>query len=157
MPGTKKIAVIGVGNVLLSDEGLGVRAVERMSESGVPENVKLVDAGTALQRVLSAFEGFDKIIIVDAVKAGKAAGTIYRFTLSELEEGKNNVFQYLLSLHEMDVPKTIAMERLVVELPEDIVVIGMEPESISPGMELSAAVEARMKELISKIREEIGD
>lgn len=151
-----KIIVIGVGNVLMSDEGLGVRAVERLKDLGLPETVRLIDAGTSLQRVLPLAEGFDKMIIVDAVRSGKPAGAIHRFTLEELESGKTGPVNLMLSLHEIDVPRAIAMERLVAKLPEQIIFLGLEPEKIGPGMELSRAVLEKMGLLVSEIKKEIA-
>jgi hydrogenase maturation protease len=151
----KKTIVIGVGNILMSDEGLGVRAAERLQKIVRDENIKIIDAGTSLQRALTLTENFEKIIIIDAVRAGKPVGHIQRFTIEELEQGKTGPVQLMLSLHEIDVPKAIAMERLVAKLPEEIIFFGMEPEKIAPGMELSRAVEDKMELLVSEIRKEL--
>ena len=155
MESGKKIIVIGVGNILWSDEGLGVRAVERLQKTALRETVKLIDAGTSLQRALPLAEGFEKMIIIDAVKAGKPAGTFHRFTLEELEQGKTGPMELKLSLHEIDVPRAIAMERLVARLPEQIIFLGLEPEKIGPGMELSRAVLEKMDLLVSEIKKEL--
>jgi hydrogenase maturation protease len=156
MPQPKKIIVVGVGNSLLSDEGIGPKAVERLKKMGLPERVKIFDAGVSLQSILSLAEGFDKMIVIDAVKGGDAPGTIYRFTLDELEQGKTSNISFKLSLHEMDVPRAIAMERLIVELPKEIVVIGMEPQSLEPGEKLSDALEQRIEQLIERVLKEIN-
>jgi len=152
----KKIAVVGVGNILLSDEGLGVRAVEILKEKRMPEDVGLFDVGTSLHLVMSQFEGFDKLIILDAVKANGEPGTIYRFSLEELEQGKTEEAGLMLSLHELDVPKAIALERLVSKLPEEIIFIGMEPESLDSGMELSETVNKKMGEFVKLIERELS-
>ena len=152
----KKIIVVGVGNSLLSDEGVGPKAVEYLNKMGLPERVKIFDAGVSLQSVLSLAEGFDKMIVIDAVKGGGSPGTIYRFTLEELEQGKTGNISFKLSLHEMDVPRAVAMERLIAELPKEIVVIGMEPQSLEPGEKLSDAVEQKIEQLIEKVLTEIS-
>lgn len=152
----KKIAVVGVGNILLGDEGLGVRAVERLKEKPLPASIQVFDAGTSIHQLLPAFEGFDKMVIIDAVKAGQEPGAIYRFTLEELESDKGKDIGFMLSLHELDVPRAIALERLVSKLPEEIVFIGMEPEKISEGMELSGTVSKKMDQLLSAIEKEFG-
>lgn len=148
--------MVGVGNILLGDEGLGVRAVERLKEKALPENVELFDGGTSLHQLLPAFEGFDKLVIVDAVRAGQEPGAIYRFTLEELEAGKNKEISFMLSLHELDVPQAIALERLVTKLPEEIVFLGMEPGKIEETMELSETVKKKMNQLLSAIEKELG-
>lgn len=150
----KKIAVVGVGNILLGDEGLGVRAVEYLAQRSLPENIQIFDGGTALLQLLPALEGFDKIIIVDAVQAGQEPGAIYRFTLEELEASKKKEIGFMLSLHELDVPRAIALERLVSRLPEEIIFLGMEPARISESMELSEVVESKMEQLLRAIERE---
>ena len=149
----KRIVVVGVGNILLGDEGLGVRAVEELEKKGVPKNVQLYDAGTSLHLVMSSFEGFDKMIIVDAVQAGGEPGTIYRFDLEELEK-KGEKIKFMYSLHEIDVPRTLLLERMVSHLPQEVVFLGMEPERVEPGLELSPKVREKMGELISAIERE---
>ena len=155
MDSKKKIIVIGVGNILMSDEGLGVRAVELLQKSVRDENIKIIDAGTSLQRALTLTQGFEKMLIIDAIRSGKPAGSIHCFTLEELEQGKTGHMQLMLSLHEIDAPKAIAMERLVAKLPGEIIFLGMEPERIAPGMELSRAVQEKMDLLVSEIKKEL--
>jgi len=155
LAGAKRVIVIGVGNTLLSDEGLGVKAVERLEKTNLPQNVRLFDAGVSLPRTLPLAQGFDKMVIIDAIKAGKKPGTIHRFTLEEIERGQKKKARISLSLHELDVPGMIALEKLVTKLPRQIVFIGMEPASISPGTSLSPVIEEKMESLISRIRREI--
>ena len=152
----KKIVVVGVGNILLSDEGLGVKAVQELEKRGVPENVSLYDAGTSLHLVMSSFEGYDKMIIVDAIQGGSAPGSIYRFTLKELEEGQAPKLNYMFSLHEIDVPRTLALEKLVSRLPEEVVFLGMEPEKVEPGLDLSPIVQEKLEDLIALIEKEFS-
>lgn len=140
---------------MLSDEGLGPKAIARLRQIRLPENIKLCDAGVSLQNALSLADGFDKMVIVDAVRGGGRPGTIYRFTLEELEAGKTQDYSLKLSLHEMDVPKAVALEKLVANLPKEIIFIGMEPKTVSPGEKLSAAVEKKMGLLVSRIRQEL--
>ena len=156
MAENKKIAVIGVGNILLRDEGLGVRALDRLRARKVPENVTLHDAGTSLPLVLGSFHGFDKIIIVDAVRARGEPGAIYRFTLEELEAGQGRERRPMISLHELDVPQALALEKAVSRLPDEIVFLGMEPENLEPGLELTRPVLRKMEDLISAIEREFG-
>lgn len=152
----KKIAVIGVGNILMGDEGLGVRAVEKLQEKNVPQNVTLFDGGTFLHSLLGTLDGFDKAVIIDAVKGGSAPGAIYRFTLQELESAKTDKPELMLSLHEMDVPRAIALEKLVSKLPEEIIFLGMEPEKIAPGLELSETVSRNLDQLIFAVEKELS-
>lgn len=151
----KKIVVVGVGNILMKDEGLGVHTIERLRKENLPDNIELYDAGTSLHLVLGNLEGFDKMIIVDAVKAGSKPATIHRFTLKELEgaQGKNEI-PFMLSLHDLNVPYAFKLEKLVSRLPEEVLFIGMEPEKIEPGLELSKSLEEEMEHFLKEIEKE---
>ena len=82
----KRIAVVGVGNILMGDEGIGVKVVEELRKERLPEGVELFDGGTAFHVLVDDLIDFDKLIIVDAVLGGESPGTIYRFEFGELEE-----------------------------------------------------------------------
>ncbi len=151
-----KIIVVGAGNVMFGDEGLGPKAVELLRTSVLPENVKVYDAGVSFQTILSICEGFDKMVVVDAVKAGGRPGDIHRFTLEDLETGGGRELSFRLSLHEMDIPRAIALERLVARLPREIVFMGMEPAVIAPGEGLSEPVRSRLDALVARILEELS-
>jgi len=84
----KKIAVIGVGNILMGDEGVGVEVVRRLERLKYLGDVELIDAGTAFLDVVLELRSFEKVIIIDAVHGGEAAGTVYRFTLDDVEGDK---------------------------------------------------------------------
>ncbi len=151
----KNIVVVGAGNVLFGDEGLGPKAIERLRKAGLPENVKVYDAGVSLSSILSVCEGCDKMVIVDAVKSGARPGEICRFALEELEGGDQSGLSFRLSLHEMDIPRAIAMERLVARLPSEIIFIGMEPKRVAPGEGLSEEVSAGLDALVDRVIEEL--
>ena len=157
MDKVKRIAVIGVGNILMGDEGLGVRAVEKLEARKVPLNVTLFDGGTFLHSLLGTLEGFDKAVIIDAVKGGSAPGAIYRFTLQELESKQTGEPGRMLSLHELVVPKALALEKLVSKLPEEIIFLGMEPEKIIPSRELSETVSGKMDQLLDAVEKEFSE
>ena len=71
---------MGAGNILMRDDGIGVRAIERLKElGGLPEEIDVIDAGTATLDALPLLDGVERLIIIDAVKGGGTPGTIYRF------------------------------------------------------------------------------
>lgn len=148
----KRIAVVGVGNILMGDEGIGVKAVEELRKEKLPEGVELFDGGTAFHALVDDLIQFDKLIIVDAVLGGEPPGTIYRFELGELE---GMISETSLSLHDVGVIEALMLERLTRRIPEEIVFIGMEPERIELSMELSPAMREKLPELVREILEEI--
>ena len=143
--------IVGVGNLLLRDEGVGIHAVRALQELDLPDNVCIVDAGTAPDLVAYSASGA-RLIIVDAAKAGGKPGTIYRFTPDDLEFKTTK----LISLHEIGVRESLEMMRLAKNQPEATVIIGIEPGEIDWGMALSPVLQSRMPEIIKVILREIG-
>jgi len=141
------ILVLGVGNILLSDEGVGVRVVEAMKEMKLPDNVELLDGGTGAFDLLDIIADREKVIIIDAVKGGGEPGTIYRFRPDDIRLQK----QHLASVHQMSLPDTLAMAKILGCSPREVVIYGIEPERLDWGLELSSVVAAavpRVTELI---------
>jgi hydrogenase maturation protease len=151
----KKVAVIGVGNILMGDEGLGVRALEllekRRAEFG--GRVSLVDAGTALLDVIDDCTTFDVLLVIDAVRAGGEPGAVYRFDIAAL--GREKAHGLPTSLHETSVLEALEMERLTGRSVPETVVVGMEPERISAGMDLSATVAGKLPLLVRTVLDEL--
>ncbi|MCD6508196.1 HyaD/HybD family hydrogenase maturation endopeptidase [Candidatus Poribacteria bacterium] len=148
----RRIAVVGVGNILMGDEGIGVKVVEELRKERLPEGVELFDGGTAFHVLVDDLIDFDKLIIVDAVLGGEPPGTIYRFEFGELEE---MISEITLSLHDVGVMEALMLERLTHRIPEEIVFIGIEPERIELSMELSSIMREKLPELVERVLDEI--
>jgi hydrogenase maturation protease len=147
-----RIVVIGVGNLLQKDEGIGIHAIQALEKMNLPADVKLVDGGT--EPDLIAFTGAgEKMIIIDCAKAGGKPGDIYRFKPEDLAAGKGT----LTSAHEMGVVENLNLMSLTGNKPKDVVIIGIEPAAIDWGMELSATLKKRLPDLIKVVLGEIGD
>lgn len=143
---------MGVGNILMGDEGIGVRVIQEMQNRSNMNNVDFFDAGTALHALLPQFEDYDRMIIIDSVKGGENPGSIYRFTLSELEKDKNSDSSgVMLSLHDVGVQESLRMARLIQKLPAEIIFIGVEPGEISLQEDLTPAVKKKMDEIIRMV------
>ena len=125
--------VLGIGNILLKDEGIGVRVIEYLQKCPLPEDVELVDGGTAGADLIDILSDRRRVIIVDAVDLDAPPGTICRLTprdwLTEQE--------HPLSLHDLDIPQTLAMTHILGCAPREVVCFGIVPKSIEPGMELT--------------------
>jgi hydrogenase maturation protease len=155
------VAVVGVGNLVMGDEGIGVRVIQALEQEPLPQGVATFDAGTAFQALIGALAPFAKWIIVDAVKGGGRPGDIYRLGWEDAVEG---VRGRPLSLHDLGVIEALLLEQLVdrasphpgfVE-PREVVFLGMEPGRIALSLELSPRVEQRLPELIRVVRDEVG-
>ncbi|MFY9119892.1 MAG: hydrogenase maturation protease [Syntrophomonadaceae bacterium] len=145
----KPIMVIGIGNLLMQDDGVGVHVINLLAEQGVPAGVKLVDGGTHSYDLLECFSADAHFIIVDAMHTGGKPGSIYRAPLNELGLRPQ---ENIMSLHELHFIEAVQMANMLGYKP-DIMVYGIEPESVALSLELSPLVAAavpRVAELILK-------
>jgi hydrogenase maturation protease len=146
-----RIAVIGIGNILMADEGAGIEALRRIETKGCPDGVDLIDAGTAFFAIVSDLIEYDKLIIIDVARGGNSPGTVYRFTMDDVKGG-----DFLMSLHDIGVVDALRMERLVGTVPENIVFFGIEPERVELHMGLSPSISDKLDYLAEKVLEELG-
>ncbi|OGO60082.1 MAG: hypothetical protein A2Z36_02740 [Chloroflexi bacterium RBG_19FT_COMBO_48_23] len=148
-----RITVLGIGNLLLKDEGIGVHLVQKLADMVDNAKVNLIDAGTSPE-FLSLVDGnLDKLIIVDAVKAGNEPGTIYRFSPDNLDSDSTSHF----SLHEIGVLDSLKVMALFDRLPKSTVIIGIEPKTIDFGLDLSPEVGEKLPEIINLVLKEIEE
>ncbi len=144
--------VLGIGNLLLRDEGLGIHVVSRMMEMHLPQNVEVVDGATATWDIVSLADGADKLIIVDAVKGGEAPGTIYRLSPDDITMDEEEP----LSLHQINLLQMLDVCALIGRKPLTVI-IGVEPKEVHFSMELSPEVEEKVPQVIELILEEITE
>lgn len=164
-----KTAIIGIGNVLMGDEGIGVRAIQSLDQMPLPADVTLFDGGTAFHALVGELDVFDKLIIVDAVNGGASPGTIYRLELDEILKSREQLVDAPdngvgpISVHDLGVIETLMTERLYAQVrlaprshqPNQVVIIGMEPEQVALSMELSPTIKARIPRLIETVLDEL--
>lgn len=140
--------MLGLGNLLLGDEGVGVHALHALAEGVWPDDVELFSAGTALLDALPSLEKAEHVIIVDAMTAHRSPGTIYRLPLQECDFNRS-----IASLHGLDIGRVLALSGCKT-LPE-VVVIGIEPAVIDWSLELSPSVQKAFPDLLTVIMKEI--
>ncbi len=149
-----RIVVLGVGNVLLSDEGVGVRAVERLQANyNLPPEVVVIDGGTTGMEMLEDLSNADHIVIVDAVRSGRPPASILRLA----DEQVPVFFKTKLSPHQIGLSDVLATLEFIGEAPGGVTVIGVEPASLETGMALTPQVEARMPELLDLLVTELRE
>lgn len=156
----KHVLVLGLGNILLRDEGIGVRVVEQLQKQSLPSNIDVIDGGTASLDVLLLAQNIDKLVIIDALKAGNKPGSIYKasFDASQRKEIEN-AFEHdcKISLHQMGLIDALAAAEKTNCAPKEIVIIGVEPQEIDYGLELTDEVKKKIPEIVSIVLKEIKD
>lgn len=136
-----RILVAGVGNRIMGDDGFGPRVVELLSKFSLPENVELMDLGTAGVIIATELEGYDTIILVDSMEMEGPPGTIKRIDIDvhDLEAGTSDLARF--TLHEVGVEGLLRFSKAIGVLPPRVVLVGCKPEKIAPGLNLSDVVE----------------
>jgi len=140
------VLVLGIGNILLSDEGAGVKAIEELKDrydcSGA---VEFVDGGTIGLELLPYFEGRSHILIIDAVKTGRKPGTIVRI------EDPPAYFSSKTSPHQIGLADVMGIAVITDIMPKNITLFGIEPKLLSTGLDLSTEVARNLSQLVDMV------
>jgi hydrogenase maturation protease len=148
------IAVFGIGNILLSDDGVGVHAVNKLkNEYEFPSSVELIDGGTKGLDLLPLLEGRDKVLFVDAANFKKEPGTVDTVIGDKIPA----FLSQKLSVHQIGLPDMLFAARLMGVTPPEMCLIGIQPESMETGTELSDAVSIKMKDLVEKVLQKLKE
>jgi hydrogenase maturation protease len=146
------IMVLGIGNLLCRDDGIGVRIAVEMQGQDKYGGIRIVDGGTAPDLFALLDDDVNKLIIVDALRGGGRPGDIYRLDLRE----ENIADGPASSLHGMGVLDSLQLMRQLGQKPPQVSVIGIEPADVSHGLQLSPAIEATIPAIIRAVDSEIG-
>jgi hydrogenase maturation protease len=153
MPGVvKKVVVIGVGNLLRQDEGVGVHAVRVLATGPCGESASFVDGGTAVFEALSDWKDIDKLVVIDALKTGREPGSIARVSLRDVADRDAPA----LSVHEHGLLDQLALLKQAGLKVGEIVIYGVEPQETGWGTELSEAVAECLPLLEMQMARELG-
>lgn len=148
----RKTLVLGVGNLLLADEGAGVRVIERLQELyWIPEEVQVLDGGTLGLDLLYYLEDARQMLIIDAVEMGQPPGTLLRLEGEEVP----SFLSVKMSPHQIGVPDMLFAAKLKGIAPPEIVLWGVQPGLLDIGLELSPHVAAQIDVLAAHAREEL--
>jgi len=142
-----KTLILGIGNLLLGDEGVGVHVAHALAASQLPEGISVVEAGTAFLDVLPEIEKAERIFLIDAMEAGGPPGSVYRLPFDQCHHPDT-----LASLHGFDMSRVLYMAGN--ERNPEVVVFGIEPSRIEWGVELSEPVRLALPEVVRRIQEE---
>ena len=146
-----RIIVLGIGNPLCRDDGIGIRIVAEMREGGKYPGIEIIDGGAAPDLFSLLDEDVSKLIIVDALRGGGQPGEIYRLKLG----AENIADEAPASLHGMGILDSLKLMRQLGRRLPEVIIIGIEPEDVSHGLRLSPAIEALVPGLIKAVEEEL--
>lgn len=148
-----RVVILGIGNVLMTDEGVGVHAVEALQRRYLlPDNVEVVDGGTTGMELLPDLQGADQLIVIDAVRVGREPGAVVRMEGDEVPA----FFKTKLSPHQVGLSDVLAALRFSGQEPSRVVLIGVQPVSLGMAMELSPGVAAKMDEVLALVTAELA-
>jgi hydrogenase maturation protease len=149
---TTKTLVLGLGNILLRDEGIGVWVAESLSRGfEFPSEVTVLEGGTLGLDLLPRLEGVERLLLIDAVKLGRGPGEVARLAGDEVPAA----LDVKISPHQVGVQDLLAAARLLGREPPEVVLWGMEPERLDPGTGFSPSVLAALPRLQTEVLEEL--
>lgn len=146
--------IIGCGNPLAGDDGVGLRAIQELGKLDLPPNIEILEAGTPGLALLDLMEGAERVVIVDAISSGSSPGTIHRLTQADLLQTKHPS----LSLHDLDLSAALELGRRAQpeSMPREIIILGIEIEQAQPFRPgLSRLVEEALPKLVEAILQEV--
>jgi hydrogenase maturation protease len=153
MPELNSTVVVGLGNPLMADEGIGVHVIRGLLEASeqLPDT-DIIELGSSPMGVVHAIAGRRKAILVDCAYMGEPAGIIRRFHPDEVFSAKEMAH---LSLHEGDLLDAVELSKSLEEYPEEVVIFGIQPERIELGEGLSPVLQKRLQNYIAVISAEM--
>ncbi|NTW03635.1 MAG: HyaD/HybD family hydrogenase maturation endopeptidase [Oscillochloris sp.] len=143
---------MGLGNIILRDEGLGIHAYERLIERyRLPEDVELIDGGTLGLSLLPYLEDAQRVLLIDAVRSGLEPGSIVRLDGDQIPAA----LALKMSMHQTGLHELLAISAIRGTTPETIVLWGMEPLLMEPGLELTEPCAAALDTLVERVVAEL--
>jgi hydrogenase maturation protease len=147
----KNVLILGIGNILLRDEGVGIAVVEYLQKRTLPENVETMDGGTAGFDLLDIISDRKAIILIDAIDAGHPPGTIVRFVPEDLQTPKDPQ----LSVHNIDFAQALRMAGLLNCAPQKVVIFGIQPHTVEPGLNLTEFIAGLVPQVAGLVLDEL--
>jgi hydrogenase maturation protease len=150
--GNGKLLILGVGNLLLSDEGVGVHVAQELMEMNFPPEVRVVEGGTDGFGLMHVLLEAERVILIDAVRGGGQPGSIYQF---EIEDCPPFPDVFKTSVHQISILEVINLSGLIGSTPRTTI-IGIEPQCLEMGMKLSPEVARAIPKVIRLVKEEVA-
>lgn len=151
----KPCLVVGLGNPLMRDEGVGIQVVTRLERSYASAcRVDFLDAGTGGVALVHAMADRQKVVFIDCARMGQSPGIICRFEADDVSSTKD---MPEMSLHEADLMEIIRLADQLGQCPDEVVIFGIEPKSVQPGHELTSELEGKVSGYVRKVAREFRD
>ena len=148
-----KIVVIGIGNLLLMDEGIGVHTINELEKHDLPGSIEIYDGGTGGFKLIDLMQGAARVIFIDAVDTGKAPGSVTIFSAEEVHSLYN---KKKYSLHDTDLMEIIKMAEMLGN-PPMIEIVGIQPKIINYGTTLSNELAGSMSNIMNTVLRRIEE
>lgn len=145
--------VLGIGNLLLRDEGVGIHVVKALAGHQFPPDVEVIDGATAGCDLLPLISGADRVVIVDALEGGEPPGAVYRLTPEDFDQEPH---EGSVSLHDIGITDVLKMLKLMEGHLPPVVIVGIEPGKIEVGLELTPEVAASLPFVLELVIKEIA-
>jgi len=146
-----KPVIMGLGNPLFQDEGLGVHCIARLADADFHEQAELIDGGTDSLALLGVVEAAKHLLVIDAIDTDAPAGTICRVNGDEIPL----MMAGRMSAHQIGFQEVLALASLRGKLPAELILIGVQPESLDWGTELTHTVTAAIPAVIEMVRQQL--
>lgn len=145
----RPILLAGLGSPLMTDEGVGVYLAEEIAHRDLlPNSVEVLELGTGNLNVIHAIAGRRMVVFIDCARMGCDPGTMRRFGMEDVVSRK---VQPNWSAHEGDLLNLLEISRTIGELPNEVVLFGIEPERIGYGESLSPTLQSRFEDYLTRI------
>lgn len=152
-PESPRVIVLGVGNVLLKDEGVGVHVVRALEKLDLPESVRAIDGGTGGFNLIGIVAEADRLIVIDTLATDGEPGSIFRFTPEDVKQPNSDM---RTSMHDVGLIDALELAAMSGYEPETTI-FGIVPAEIDWGMELTAAVAAAVPKVVELVLQEISE
>jgi hydrogenase maturation protease len=147
----RKVLLLGVGNILLGDDGFGVHLINSLADTPLPPNVQVLEAGTVSHQLIPLIRALDNLIVIDVVDAGDTPGSIFRFSPEDLKFAKED----MVSLHQISLIDVLTMAEMTGGRPKTVI-IAVQPKDVTNwSLELTEPVKAVMPKVKELIFEEL--
>jgi len=147
----KKIGIIGIGNLLNGDDGIGIVLIQKIRKRDLFPNISIFDAGTGGMKVLHLLKDLDRVLIIDAVHMDKKPGEYVFFSPGEVQSMEDSG-----GTHGSNLIQVLELSKEMGEIPEKIVIMGIQPKRTDIGEDMSEEVESRIEEMLDNLEEQVS-
>lgn len=147
----KDTVILGIGNILLRDDGVGVHIVKKLQDEKLPTSIEIIDVGTSTLDTLTYFLEYENVIAIDSLKAGFEPGTIYKIKPEDIKNYKKEN----LSIHDVQILDVVKIANMYNKYP-NVTIFGIEPKEITFDTEMTDCMKMKVPHVIKLIKKELN-